>query len=145
MDKSYEECLRLQENKYHMYTDLKYDKVYTLKIVDITTDNGVKVELEVANSAENLLELKVSLNVKKNKFNTFIIEPTFENDKSKNELHKDILFHKTARPHIFQTLNYILELIKKGITDKYFVGERSAFNPSYSNFSITYVNNRKGK
>jgi len=145
MDKSYEECLRLQKNKYHMYTDLEYDKVYTLKIVDITTDNGVKVELEVANSAENLLELKVSLNVKKNKFNTFIIEPTFENDKSKNELHKDILFYKTARPHIFKTLNYILKLIKEGITDKYFVGKRSAFNPSYSKFSITYVNNRKEK
>ncbi|WP_314792792.1 hypothetical protein [Gemella sanguinis] len=130
MDKTYEECLRLQENKHHMYTDLEYDKIYTLKILDISTDNGVKIKLEVVNSVENLLEVDIEVDVIENNFQN--IHFNYPEDSN---------FIRIKKNGIIETLKYILELLKKDIKDEDLVGESSEeFKPYYSRTPNILIN-----
>lgn len=142
MNTSNAKLLKAQNNKIHMYTDLNYEKVYTLKIMD-TTDISTKIELQVTNSRNNQLDLVVTIDVIENSFENFIFS-IIDNVKitevtDDDEIEKINRFKELAKHPITSTLDYILDLINKGITDKYFIEERiKDFQPPYSLFSVNY-------
>lgn len=142
MNTSKAKLLKAQNNKIHMYTDLNYEKVYTLKIMD-TTDISTKIELQVTNSRNNQLDLVVTIDVIENSFENFVfmiinnVKITEVTDD--DEIEKINRFKELAKHPITSTLDYILDLINKGITDKYFIEERiKDFLPPYSLFSVNY-------
>jgi|GEM_PF-2919660 hypothetical protein len=124
-----EECLRAQQEKIHMYSDRNCKKDYYFSIVDIK-DDRVKINLKVCDLDKNTVELDVNADVIEDNYYNLIYDLT-----SKDNL------KKRAEIHIINTLDYILNLINKGITNEYFVKEKyNEFSPRYSLFSINHKN-----
>ena len=124
-----EDCLRAQQKKSYMYSDRNCKKDYYFSIVEIK-DDRVKINLKVCDLDKNTVELDVNADVIEDNYYNLVYDFT-----SKDNL------KKRAEIHIINTLDYILTLINKGITNEYFVGEKyNEFSPRYSLFSINHKN-----
>lgn len=122
-----EKCLRAQQEKTHIYSDRNSSKDYYFSIVDIK-DDRVKINLKVCDLKKNTIELDVNADVIEDNYYNLIYDLT-----SKDNL------KERAEIHIINTLDYILGLINKGITEEYFVKEKYyEFSPRYSLFSINH-------
>lgn len=127
---NYEQVLKKQQNKIHLYTDNNWKtvRVYTLEIDEIKED-CVKVRLEIVNSDKNQLEVDVVVDVMENNFHN--IHFKFPEDSE---------FIKNVKDAIIETLKCILEMIKRDIKDEDLVGERyREFKPWYSLIAHRYL------
>lgn len=117
---NYEQVLKKQQNKIHLYTDNNWKtvRVYTLEIGEIRED-CVKVRLEIVNSDKNLLEVDVEGEVMEDNIHDIHFKFPEDSDFIKDAIRK--------------TLKCILEMIKRGIKDEDLIGERyREFKPYYS-------------
>lgn len=117
---NYEQVLKKQQNKIHLYTDNNWKtvRVYTLEIGEIRED-CVKVRLEIVNSDKNLLEVDVEGEVMEDNIHNIHFKFPEDSDFIKDAIRK--------------TLKCILEMIKRGIKDEDLIGERyREFKPYYS-------------
>lgn len=127
---NYEQVLKKQQNKIHLYTDNNWKtvRVYTLEIGEIRED-CVKVKLEIVNSDKNLLEVDVEGEVMEDNIHNIHFNYP-----------KDFDFIKNTEKSIIETLKYILYLIKRRVKDEDFVGERyKGFKPHYSLIADRYL------
>lgn len=126
---NYEQVLKKQQNKIHVYTEnfWRTVRVYTLEIGEIKED-CVKVCLKIVNSDKNQLEVDVVVDVMENNFHNIYFN-----------LPEDFNFIEKMKIAITETLKYILEMIKRDVKDENLVGERyKEFRPRYSLIAHEY-------
>lgn len=126
---NYEQVLKNQPNKIHVYTEnfWRTVRIYTLEIGEIKED-CVKVRLEIVNSDKNLLEVDVEGEVMEDSIHNIHFKFPEDSD-----------FIKDMKSAIRETLKCILEMIKRGIKYEDLIEERyREFKPYYSRKAYQY-------